>query len=245
MKERTRNQLKNSLYTLAGLGGISLVIIVHEMGHFLFANFFCVPTPIFSLGFGPAFFDLPIGETTFQLALLPFGGYVEMDPAALAAQPYIPKMLILFGGIIFNFIFAYCIIFYYKIFSKHKKTTMKSTMTSMKQLLSHTQPEEENNTPVVMGPIGIIAIMGKSLAINSQLFWHIVALISLNVGVFNVLPLPFFDGGKALIATIEMLSGRTISPTILWYITMIFIALFMVCVAKITFSDVKRLNQKK
>jgi regulator of sigma E protease len=340
------NKVKNILYALAGLGGISLIIIIHEIGHFLFAKLFGVPTPIFSLGFGPAIFSLPIGDTLFQIALLPFGGYVEMDPEALAAQPYLPKMLIVSAGIVFNLIFAYAILFYYAIYHQGTPTPIIGsispnspaeyaglqvhdkiiqwdheaidddiefllkkiaesagktiTLTIERNHILHDVPIELNlehplfgpdtgwlgielqkkikqtsffNTiktghahysetirnltktmvgmmsqkdthGTIIGPIGIISMMGKSLAINPQLFWFIMAIVSLNIGLFNVLPLPFLDGGRALIYTIEALTGTTISPVLLWYITIIFLALFILFIAKITMSDVKRLSRK-
>jgi regulator of sigma E protease len=347
MEQATRNKLKNLLYILAGLGGVSLVIIIHETGHFLFAKLFDVPTPTFSLGFGPALFSLPIGHTVFQVALLPFGGYVEMDPAALAAQPYIAKVIILSAGIVFNLIFAYGILLYYAICNQfiitstissitpnspaeraglhihdiiiaydHKtienniENTLKTigasagktvqltiernglahevpitlgndhpffgphtgwlgielkkepvqqtsflsalrtghahyadTMQNMGKIVSKIMSKTDQNATFV-GPIGIINMMGKSLAINPQIFWLIVAMISLNIGLFNILPLPFFDGGKIVIITIEALIGRTISETVLWYITMIFLMLFMFFMARVTLNDVKRLSRK-
>src|SRR6266478_4937390 len=104
---------KNILYLLGGLGGISLIILIHELGHFLFAHYFGVPTPLFSIGFGPALVQFPIGNTLFQVTLIPFGGYVEMDEKVLASLPYWSKMLIIFAGVLFNFIFAYIILLYY------------------------------------------------------------------------------------------------------------------------------------
>src|SRR5438445_1060558 len=121
--------LKNILYITAGLAGISLIIIIHEIGHFLFAQFFNVPTPYFSLGFGPTLYALPIGKTTFKLALLPFGGYVEMDPETLNNLSYVPKMLIIFAGILFNLIFAYGILFYYALRNQSVLTPIISTIT--------------------------------------------------------------------------------------------------------------------
>lgn len=46
---KQNNALRNLLYILGGLGGISLIITVHETGHFLFAKLFGVPTPSFLL----------------------------------------------------------------------------------------------------------------------------------------------------------------------------------------------------
>ena len=87
------NKTKKLLYSMAGLAGISLIILIHELGHFFFAQFFGVPTPSFSLGFGPKLLAIPVGKTVFTLGLLPFGGYVEMDQEVLAQLPYLPKCL--------------------------------------------------------------------------------------------------------------------------------------------------------
>src|SRR5258708_2492909 len=102
---------------ITGITGLSIIIIIHECGHLFFARLFGVATPIFSIGFGPQLIGIPTGKTVFQLALIPLGGYVEIDPDSLAIQPYLVKMIIMFGGIIFNFILAYIIIYVLK----HKK----------------------------------------------------------------------------------------------------------------------------
>ncbi|HEX4069150.1 MAG TPA: site-2 protease family protein, partial [Candidatus Babeliales bacterium] len=200
---------------LGGLAGISLIILIHEMGHFLFAHLFGVPTPLFSLGFGPALSALPIGQTVFQISLLPFGGYVELNEKILATLPYLSKIFIIFAGVLFNFAFAYAILLYYSI----------KNHTSIKNTLMHTitpdQREQFHITSNVMGPIGIISLIGKSLTINTHLFWFILAILSLNIGLLNMLPLPFFDGGKACIITIETITGTAINATALWLISSI------------------------
>jgi len=233
---------KKLLYGIAGLAGISLIILIHEMGHFLFAQLFGVPTPSFSLGFGPPLFAIPIGQTIFKVALLPFGGYVEMDQEALAKLSYLPKMLIVFAGIFFNLIFAYAILLYYAI---RNKTTLISTITST--IKPHQTTDQETAQPenTIIGPVGIISMIGKSIAIDPHLYWFILAILSLNMGLFNIIPLPFFDGGKALIYSIEALTGTIIPPTILWLISTLFLAFFMLFIARVTMNDIKRLIGKK
>ena len=222
-----------------GLAGISLIILIHEMGHFLFAHLFGVPTPLFSIGFGPALYAYPIGQTVFQISLLPFGGYVNIDEKVLAILPYFAKMLIIFGGVLFNFIFAYAILLYYSI---RNHTSLKQTLFNT---ITPDQTEQLHQENGVMGPIGIINLIGTSLAINSHLFWFILAILSLNIGVLNILPLPFFDGGKALIITIETVTGTTINPTILWVISTTVLALFVLVITRITINDIKQLISKK
>ena len=57
---------------------IGALIFVHEMGHFLVAKYFDIKVEKFSLGFGPPLVAFTRGETTYQVALIPLGGYVRM-----------------------------------------------------------------------------------------------------------------------------------------------------------------------
>src|SRR5262245_13093669 len=58
--------------------GVGLVIFVHELGHYLAARFCKVRVETFSLGFGPRLFAARIGPTTYQVALVPLGGFCRM-----------------------------------------------------------------------------------------------------------------------------------------------------------------------
>ncbi len=62
---------------------VGALVLVHELGHFLAARAFGVKVLTFSLGFGPPILTLRSTETTYQLGLLPFGGFVRLleDPA--------------------------------------------------------------------------------------------------------------------------------------------------------------------
>jgi regulator of sigma E protease len=63
---------------LAPLLVFGLVILVHELGHFVAAKLFGVYAPRFSIGFGPAIWRWRRGETEYVLGLFPLGGYVRM-----------------------------------------------------------------------------------------------------------------------------------------------------------------------
>ncbi|MCK9266990.1 RIP metalloprotease RseP [bacterium] len=66
------------LSVVAVLLMFSVIILVHEAGHFLFAKKVGVRVEKFSLGFGPKLFSWQKGETIYQICLLPFGGFVKM-----------------------------------------------------------------------------------------------------------------------------------------------------------------------
>lgn len=73
---------------IAPLVVFGLVVLVHELGHFLAARFVGIYAPRFSIGFGPAIWRRRVGETEYVLAWIPLGGYVRMatrDDDTLAA----------------------------------------------------------------------------------------------------------------------------------------------------------------
>lgn len=57
---------------------LGLVIVVHELGHFLLCKLTGIYVKTFSIGFGPKLLRRRIGETEYALSVVPFGGYVKM-----------------------------------------------------------------------------------------------------------------------------------------------------------------------
>jgi regulator of sigma E protease len=55
-----------------------VLILVHELGHLIAAKWAGMPVTCFSVGFGPPLFRFRVGETRYQLALIPLGGYVRI-----------------------------------------------------------------------------------------------------------------------------------------------------------------------
>ncbi|MGZ3422318.1 MAG: site-2 protease family protein [Polyangiales bacterium] len=68
---------------------VGALVLVHELGHFAAARAFGVKVLTFSLGFGPPIVKLRGRETTYQLGLLPFGGFVKLlqEPTPRRAEP--------------------------------------------------------------------------------------------------------------------------------------------------------------
>lgn len=70
--------LKIALMVLAGTFALSVVVVVHELGHFIIARKAGVKVEAFSIGFGPKIWGVKKGETEYRISLLLFGGYVKM-----------------------------------------------------------------------------------------------------------------------------------------------------------------------
>ncbi|MBO8160919.1 MAG: site-2 protease family protein [Thermosipho sp. (in: Bacteria)] len=91
------------------------VVIVHELGHFLFAKIFGVDVIEFAIGFGPILYKKKIGKTLLRINLIPFGGYVrlkgeqldEEGENALYSKPAWQRLLIAFAGPLFSILAAY------------------------------------------------------------------------------------------------------------------------------------------
>lgn len=66
------------LTILAFLFVLSLLVVIHELGHFSVAKFFHIEVERFSVGLPPRIFGKKIGETEYVVSAIPFGGYVKM-----------------------------------------------------------------------------------------------------------------------------------------------------------------------
>lgn len=95
---------------------ISLVILIilHELGHFILAKSFGVRVEEFGLGYPPRLFGKKIGETLYSLNLLPFGGFVKIygqekridKPGSFTTKPFWQKALIIVAGVVVFWIVA-------------------------------------------------------------------------------------------------------------------------------------------
>lgn len=70
---------------------ISILIFIHEFGHFAFAKLFGVKVLTFSIGFGPKVVKVRGKETEYCIGILPFGGFVKMLEEGKAEQPILPE----------------------------------------------------------------------------------------------------------------------------------------------------------
>jgi len=64
-------------YIIAAVVLLGLCIFVHELGHLLGGRMVGIKAKIFSIGYGKGFFKKKFGDTTYQITLIPFGGYCQ------------------------------------------------------------------------------------------------------------------------------------------------------------------------
>lgn len=109
------------------LMGFSLIVFVHELGHFVVAKWAGVRVEKFAIGFGRELFGITKGETRYSFNVLPLGGYVKMlgqedfedkakelqfkdDPRSFINKPVGRRMAIVSAGVVMNVLFA-CVLF--------------------------------------------------------------------------------------------------------------------------------------
>lgn len=99
---------------LLAIGTLSLLMILHESGHFLLAKLFNVKVEGFSIGLPPKIFSFKRGEVTYSLNAIPFGAFVKIneeennqDKRSFVNQKTSKKVAIFLGGVGMNFIVAF------------------------------------------------------------------------------------------------------------------------------------------
>lgn len=120
-----KGELTLNILKAVGLGvlGITILVTVHEMGHFLTARMFGIKVDTFSIGFPPVLFSVKRGDTEYQIGATPLGGYVKIagmidesldteyigkpaQPWEFRSKPVWQRLIVMLGGIIFNVILA-------------------------------------------------------------------------------------------------------------------------------------------
>lgn len=97
------------------------------------------------------------------------------------------------------------------------------------------------NLTALSGPVGIYSIVGTAASSGILSILSLTALLSVNVGFINLLPLPAFDGGRLLFIIIEKIKGKPVDPRLENTIHSIGFFLLMALMLLITYNDIIRL----
>ncbi len=332
------------LYTVLIL---SVLIFVHELGHFIAAKACGVRVTEFALGMGPAILKRQGKETLYALRLFPIGGYCAMtgedeeiadDPKAMRNKPVWMRMIIIVAGSAMNMLLGLILVAIIVSFSNIPSTTVAqfdenatsihcglqvddkiiavngeriSDYTAMSTALSRcynedtvsltvlrngqevilqnvTFPTEEvdeglsypmvdflvyraKKTPGVVikqiflqtgayvtsivnsladmisgrvslkyvsGPVGISSVISQAASYGILSLLSVAALISVNLGVMNMLPIPALDGGRFLCLLIEAVIRRPIPPKVEGIIHAVGLVLLLGIMVLVAFKDI-------
>jgi len=342
---------------------LTLLVLVHELGHFIAARKNGVRVDEFGIGFPPRLFSIKKGETTYSINAIPIGGFVKLygeeyhentkkelrQKAFVYKKPW-QKATIIIGGVVGNFLLAWVLISYLftqgvpapinKVLVENvisntpaakagikkndiifaiKETNKKSPITSSNDLIdiskkygdrqiillierdgqtlettitprknppsgqgplgvvitsfmekkyswyqapffgliesfkiSQKIAVEVVNTLVklvtfqkpqvdVAGPIGIAQYTDQAIKFGKNAILELLALLSLNLAIVNILPFPALDGGRLIFVIYEWVSKKRVNQTIERYLNLAGIIILLSLALLISYRDIVRL----
>jgi regulator of sigma E protease len=243
---------------LAFISVFSVVVLVHEFGHFIAARKSGVKVYEFSIGFpfSPRLATIfRHKETDFTLRLLPLGGFVRFskdddeEAMELFEASYFKRVLIMSAGSLSNIIFAFMIFVPIFLFFKHLPFTdaillsartvweiLWGTIGVLSNLLSGNGSMEG-----LSGPVGIAAMAGQAASKGLPSLLYFTGVLSVSLGIMNLLPIPALDGGQLFMLAIESLRKRPVALRTHQVVNLIGFALFIIMTVMVTYKDIVRL----
>jgi regulator of sigma E protease len=97
---------------------------------------------------------------------------------------------------------------------------------------------------VLSGPVGVTVAMGQAASQSISTLLYIVAMIAVNLGVVNLLPLPALDGGKLFFVAVEAIRRKPVNPKYEGWVHLAGFGLLMLLLVVVTYNDIVRLVVK-
>jgi len=241
---------------------LGFLIFIHEGGHFLVAKLCKVKVNEFAIGFGPTIWTKQGKETKYALRLIPLGGFVsmegEMEESKVKgsfSEASIPRrMAIVLAGAVVNIVFGILVFFILmstmglrfvneaddtilnRIYYGWQSTVelLKSMLESIKMLFT-AQVKVEQFT----GIVGISEIVVEATKIYEYIYY--LAVISVSLGITNLLPIPALDGGKMVFLIIEAIRRKPLKVETEAKIQLIGFSILIALSIYITYNDIIRI----
>lgn len=188
---------------------LSVLVLFHEMGHFLAARALGIPISHFAVGLGPKLWSRRWQGTTFSLRALPLGGFVEPEVESFEALRAIPlwrRLAFYAAGPFANLLLALPLfgllntlrlgVSWHGLFVSpfiHLFVASRQLVVALAGLVG--DPSQ------LSGLVGIAVGGGEMIASGRGI--ELAILLTVSLGVMNLLPLPILDGGQILFACLE------------------------------------------
>lgn len=182
----------NPISILVTLIVLTIIVAIHEFGHFSAAKFFKMEVKEFSIGFGKVLFKKFYKGTNYTFRLFPLGGFVELEgeldssnPNNFRNRPYYQKVVVLSAGVIMNMVLAVVLLTGYLAITDYKFPIAKLTDYSFTNVQSQsvyapvTITSISEDSPVKgIFKIGdsIVQINGKSFDSYNEFFQNLESL---------------------------------------------------------------------
>lgn len=195
---------------------LGVLVLLHEMGHLLAARALGIPIARFSVGFGPKIWGFRRGPTEYWLSAIPLGGYVLPDledPRSYFRIPLGKRILFALAGPIANLLIPI------PLFAALNVLTHGATFEGIfvrpfvqtAELCARIVvaiPQVFAQPDLMSGIVGIVSQGGAFVGASVARALQFGIVISLNLAVFNLLPIPILDGGKIVFDVLERLNPK-------------------------------------
>lgn len=228
---------------------LGFLILIHESGHFFVAKLCKVKVNEFAIGFGPTIWKKQGKETKYALRLIPLGGFVSMEgeeersnkEGSFSEASIIKRIAIVAAGGLVNIIFAIFLFWCLSASFVGVKNAFYNVGYFIKMMFEGVIQLFTGKVSVdqMMGPVGISNVVSKTSGLAD--FIYILSVISLSLGVTNLLPFPPLDGGKIVLLIIEGIRKKPFSQKIevalqsLGFLILITLSIF------VTYNDILKL----
>ncbi len=91
------------------------------------------------------------------------------------------------------------------------------------------------------GPVDIAAIAGRAASKGLLSLFYFTGVLSMSLGIMNLLPLPALDGGHLILLLIESIKRKPLSPKAYQVIMLIGPSLFLILTLVVTYQDIVKL----
>lgn len=235
----------------------TIVVLIHELGHFIAARRAGVKVYEFSIGFpfSPKIITLfKHKETEFTLRFLPLGGFVSFskdsneDAKELFEASYLNRAFIMSAGSVFNIAFAFLVFVPVFVLGKHLPF-LDSILLSIETVWAIFSGTVlfifniflGNGSEGLSGPVGIASMAGQAASKGILNLIYFTGVLSMSLGIMNLIPFPALDGGQLFMLLIEAVRKKPLNLKFYQVVNIFGIALFVILTIVVTYRDIVRL----
>ncbi len=220
-----------------GIIGFLMLITFHEAGHFAVAKLLGINVVEFSVGMGPLLTQKEKNGTLYSFRLLPIGGYCALegedgideegnlipsdDPKAFVNAPAWKRLLVLLAGSFVNlvvgffiFVIVYSVVAAGKVgFGRILEVSVLECRDMFVEIFRFLGGLFNGSSSVddVSGIVGIVAAVADTASYGIINVIYLIGLLSVNLSIMNMLPIPGLDGGRIFIMFIKWICRGKLS----------------------------------
>ena len=242
---------------------LGFLILIHEGGHCIVAKLCKVKVNKFAIGFGKVIWQKQGKETKYSLRMIPLGGFCSMEgeeassdsEGSFSKASVWKRIAIVVAGAAVNIIFG--IIVYFILvstvglqFADPTKDTflnriyyggqrtgafIGSIFESIKMLFTGGVKTDQ-----MVGIVGISEVVVQTSKLVDYIY--LLSVISVSLGVTNLLPIPALDGGKILVLLIEIIRRKPMKVETEAKIQLIGFSILIALSLFVTYNDILRIG---